>query len=93
MELGVVANIKRKRQDAVVDETAAVTTVEKVAVRPAGEETPGIESPARRLQAEIEQSWAAPETRRWTARRTVAFVVVSNVILWAAIIAGVRAIF
>lgn len=48
------------------------------------------ESPARRLQLELERSWASAESsKRWSARRSLAFILLSNGLLWAALIWGV----
>lgn len=49
-----------------------------------------VESPARRLQQELAFTLAQPEGR-WSARRTLAFVVLSNGLFWAALVLTIRA--
>jgi hypothetical protein len=64
--------------------------------QPAAWPAPGaeaLESPARRLQLELEQSWAAPETARWSSRRALAFIFVTNAVIWTGVVAGLRALF
>ena len=61
-------------------------------LRAASPESPDVESPARRLQLELEQSWSAAEQPRWSTRRALSFIVLTNLALWAALIAGARAL-
>ena len=52
-----------------------------------------IESPARRLQLELERTWATAEpVNRWSARRSLFFIVLTNGLLWTALIWGVARI-
>jgi hypothetical protein len=60
-------------------------------LRVARETDPGHESPARRLQGELDLAWNAP-TQQWSARKTVAFAVVANGAFWAAMALAVRQI-
>lgn len=49
------------------------------------------QSPARRLQLELEQALAgAPPEPRWSARRSLAFMVVSSCALWGGAIWLIR---
>ena len=52
-----------------------------------------VESPARRLQLQLHETLLKPDPQRWSARRSLAIVFVSNAVLWAAVIAAVRALF
>jgi hypothetical protein len=49
-----------------------------------------MESPARRLQREIEGAFTAADERRWSPRATVAFLAATNGLLWLAIVWAVR---
>lgn len=44
-----------------------------------------VESPARRLQLDLEESWAAPSPQRWSARRSFAFIIMSSALMWAGV--------
>jgi hypothetical protein len=52
---------------------------------------PAVESPARRLQVQLSESMAEPQIERWSARRSLLVVFATNVVLWTAVVAGVRA--
>jgi hypothetical protein len=52
-----------------------------------------IGSPARRLQLELERTWANSEpVHRWSARRSLLFIVLTNGLLWTALVWGVTRI-
>lgn len=51
-----------------------------------------VESPARRLQAQLCESMPEPQVERWSARRSLLVVFATNVVLWTAVVAGVRAV-
>ena len=52
-----------------------------------------VESPARRLQLELEHNLGRVQAQRWSPRRTLAFVAMTNLVGWAALIWLVRALF
>jgi hypothetical protein len=58
----------------------------------AGEGAQAIDSPARRLQEELEANFAGPQAARWSARRRLAFIVGASAALWGALIWGVVAL-
>jgi hypothetical protein len=51
-----------------------------------------VESPARRLQLELERSLAPERGAKWSTRRSLAFILATNAGLWIALIAGARAL-
>jgi hypothetical protein len=61
------------------------------ALHAADEACVAAESPARRLQENLERSWGEAQPR-WSARRTLGFVITTNALLWAGLIYGVRAL-
>ena len=54
-----------------------------------------VDSPARLLQADLAASFAEQRTddRRWSPRRSLAFITVGSLVGWAALIATARAMF
>jgi hypothetical protein len=48
-----------------------------------------VESPARILQQDLTGAWAQPGQHRWSARKTVAFIVLTCGAFWAAVAYGV----
>lgn len=51
-----------------------------------------VESPARRLQRDLEDSWRAAAAPRWSARRTLAFVLLTNGLFWGSLAYGLKAL-
>jgi len=51
-----------------------------------------VESPARRLQLHLSEGPPEPQIERWSARRSLLVVFATNVLLWTAVVAGVRAV-
>jgi hypothetical protein len=51
-----------------------------------------VESPARRLQLELQHSLVAPEPSQWSKRRALAFIVITSAVLWSGLMAGARAL-
>ncbi len=51
-----------------------------------------VESPARRLQQTIEFQLSGADEPRWSARRTLAFLLVTNGLFWAGVALVVRAV-
>lgn len=51
-----------------------------------------VESPARRLQQEIEFQLSGADEPRWSARRTLAFLLVTNGLFWMGVALVVRAV-
>jgi len=57
------------------------------------EARPGAEavhSPARQLQIQLEETWAAEAPARWSPRRSAAFIIGANLLLWGALVAAIR---
>lgn len=52
----------------------------------------GGESPARRLQQELERALAGAGEPRWSARRSLGFIVATNGAFWIALIWSLRAV-
>lgn len=50
---------------------------------------PAVDSPARLLQQDLSGVWAAPRRDRWSARRTVGFIVLTCGLFWAAVAVAV----
>lgn len=48
-----------------------------------------VESPARKLQLDLEQSWWEPSPQRWSSRRSFAFIVMTSALMWAGLAAAV----
>ena len=86
----MVPNVKSERSAA---ERATRPPAEEPAAPSSGAPEAGfaaVESPARRLQLELERSWASDaRAGRWSARRSLAFIVLTNGLLWGALIWGV----
>ncbi|RAK60774.1 hypothetical protein DJ021_13640 [Phenylobacterium hankyongense] len=61
------------------------------ALHAADEASIAADSPARRLQENLERSWGEAQPR-WSARRTLGFVIATNTLLWAGLIYGLRAL-
>lgn len=86
----MVPNLKTDRLDDAALEPASAESLVRVS-RPVYEGA--IESPARRLQLELERSWATERPGdRWSARRSLFFIVLTNGLLWMALIWGVARI-
>lgn len=52
-----------------------------------------VESPARRLQIELERTWpTACDEERWSPRRSLSFILITSALLWGALVWGVTAI-
>lgn len=51
-----------------------------------------VESPARRLQQEIEFQLSGADEPRWSSRRTMAFLLVTNGLFWTGMALVVRAV-
>lgn len=51
------------------------------------------ESPARRLQLDLEENLAKPSPDRWSARRSLLFIFAANALLWTGVVAGLRSLF
>ena len=81
--------LQRQRIEAVVP---AAESLETTRLREASADAQAVQSPARRLQLELEQNWSANAAPRWPARRALTFIVATNLVLWAALIAGLRAV-
>jgi hypothetical protein len=73
-----------------VQASAAQADFPALPLRLAVADLAGVESPARRLQHDLERHWEAVGEPRWSARRTLAFVVLTNGTFWAALIYGLR---
>jgi len=58
-------------------------------LRVARETDHGHESPARRLQGELDLAWNAP-AQQWSARKTLAFAVVANGAFWVAMALAIK---
>ena len=77
---------QRNDQPVEVPEHGARTSGYSASLRLAnrsGEEV--VESPARRMQLQIEQALVEAPGRRWSPRKTLAFIVLFNSIAWLAI--------
>lgn len=56
----------------------------------AGDGSAAVESPARRLQIELERNWTVEaEQARWSPRRSLGFIIIASTLLWGALIWGV----
>jgi hypothetical protein len=49
------------------------------------------DSPARRLQQELERAMSGAGEQRWSARRSLGFIVLTNGAVWIALIWTIRA--
>jgi hypothetical protein len=89
-DVRVVGAVRRRQDDEVVAPSQNVETARSaVDLGLAVEGAAFVESPARRLQLDLEQELAKP-AQRWSARRTLAFVVLTNGLFWAGVICVVR---
>ena len=85
----MVPNVKTDR----LDDDRPLSSLDNTARSLSAARDEFIESPARRLQLELERTWAGAEaTERWSARRSLAFIVLTNGLLWTALIWGVTRI-
>jgi len=50
----------------------------------------GVDSPARRLQQELERALAGAGEPRWSARRSLGFIVMTNGAFWIAAVWALR---
>lgn len=57
---------------------------------PAAARSGGGDSPARRLQQELERALSGAQDPRWSARRSLGFVVMTNGAFWIALVWGLR---
>jgi hypothetical protein len=71
---------------------AAPLRVPTAVVLTPADEVAAIDSPARQLQRQLEDAWGDPTPARWSARRSLTFIVGVNLLLWAGLIAAVRAV-
>lgn len=58
---------------------------------PSAETQGAVESPARRLQVDLETAILAREDK-WSPRQTTLFLLVTNSLFWAGLVWGVRAL-
>ena len=72
-----------------VETEAACAPAESLALRVADEGRAPGDNPVGRLQRELEIAMAGAGEPRWSARRTLAFMVLTNGVFWAALIWGV----
>lgn len=84
-------NAARADQQAAAEAAADPPVQQQFLWAEPGERAP-VESPARRLQSQLRQSWAAPSAERWSARRSLVVIFTANAVLWTAVVAGVGAL-
>jgi hypothetical protein len=84
----------RRHAKTPVDLPEAPRAPERPRWSPSADLEPGaFESPARRLQLQVEAALAAPRADSWSARQTTAFLMLTNGLFWAGLVWGVRALF
>ena len=80
--------LRESFDDATHRENAAIL----LALREAEPGAEAVQSPARQLQIELEQTWASEAPRTWSPRRAAVFIICTNLVLWAALVAATRMI-
>jgi hypothetical protein len=88
-EFGVVPKSNAARAENRPLDVAPATEQPETKVWPDAAPDGAFGSPARQLQLELQRSWAAEEPgKRWSARRSFAFIAFSSGLLWVALIWG-----
>jgi hypothetical protein len=84
----------RRHAKTPIDLPEALPAPERPRWSPSAELEPGaFESPARRLQLQVEAAMAAPAHDKWSARQTTAFLLLTNGLFWVGLVWGVRTLF